>query len=183
MTYKLVLDIIGCCTDSCSRLFSHFIRFVPAITKYITLIKNTNKKSMSKYSQVGSCCEVFIVINSIVQSEFNFDTRFMIYRFFLIFKQFGDNNFFLSVLHACKILRWSACAETFISLSTLPNQTYISNHAQAATFSDKLFFSPKWRLEASPFGSAFVHPPLLNIWHYWFFTPTLTINIYWIIKL
>jgi hypothetical protein len=41
-----------------------------------------NKKSLSKYSQVGSCFEVFIVKNPMMQSEFNFDVWFVIYRFF-----------------------------------------------------------------------------------------------------
>jgi hypothetical protein len=54
-------------------------------------------KFFSKYSQVGSCSEFFISIKSMVQSEFNFDTRFMIYRF-LNFKQLackGDINTFV----------------------------------------------------------------------------------------
>jgi hypothetical protein len=46
---------------------------------YITLIKNKNK-NLSKYRQVGSCFKVVIVKNPMVQSEFNFDTQFNIYR-------------------------------------------------------------------------------------------------------
>jgi hypothetical protein len=37
---------------------------------------------LSKYSQVGSCFEVFIVRNPMVQSEFNFDVWLVIYKFF-----------------------------------------------------------------------------------------------------
>jgi hypothetical protein len=37
MTYKLILTIA-------LVLFWHFVRFVLAITEYITVIKNTNKK-------------------------------------------------------------------------------------------------------------------------------------------
>jgi hypothetical protein len=39
-------------------------------------------KKVYQNIEVGSCFEVFIVRNSMVQLEFNFDTRFMIYRFF-----------------------------------------------------------------------------------------------------
>jgi hypothetical protein len=39
------------------------------------------KKVCQKYSQVRSCFEVFIVRNPMVQSKFNFDVWFVIYRF------------------------------------------------------------------------------------------------------
>jgi hypothetical protein len=39
-------------------------------------------KILSKYIYVGSCFEEFIVRNTMVQSEFNFDTWFSRYDFF-----------------------------------------------------------------------------------------------------
>jgi hypothetical protein len=77
------------CSDPFIDLFEMICELVPHITitwlvrtEYITLIKNANKKSSSKYSQVRSCCEDFIIRNLMVQSKFHFDVRFMIYTFF-----------------------------------------------------------------------------------------------------
>jgi hypothetical protein len=82
LTLLFFQDDIQIYSGSCSHFFWHFIYFVLAIIEYITLIKNTNKKSLSKYSQVGSCFEVFIVKDPMMQSEFNFDVWFVIYIFF-----------------------------------------------------------------------------------------------------
>jgi hypothetical protein len=78
-----------------------------------------------KYSQVRSCFEVFIVKNSMVKSKFNFDTRFVIYRFFLIFKQFGEIGFFwcFACMQVIRVLVYLfSCMHviTYSRLSLLP---------------------------------------------------------------
>jgi hypothetical protein len=54
-------------------------------------------KNLSKYSQVRFCFGVFIVRNAMVQSEFKFDARFMIYCFldFNLLLHLNDVSYFV----------------------------------------------------------------------------------------
>jgi hypothetical protein len=62
------------------------------LIEYITLIKTYELKSLSKYSQVRSCFKVFIVRNPMMQSEFNFDIYFLIYKFFKLQITLDDDD-------------------------------------------------------------------------------------------
>jgi hypothetical protein len=70
-------------------MYKYFVRVVCKILFYDYILhkiynpnlKNTNKNFVKIWS-VGSCYEYFIVRILMVQSEFNFDSCFIIYRFF-----------------------------------------------------------------------------------------------------
>jgi hypothetical protein len=118
---------------------------------------------------VGSCFKVFIVRSSMVLSKINFDTWFMIYIFF-IFQTTWWYQFFLSVLHACRMLRWRREAHAWKHTLVVPlcqtKHTLATTYAQtAAVFGDKLFFSsqltPRSVRRCPIEGALVVHVPRL----------------------
>jgi hypothetical protein len=96
---------------------------------------------LSKYSQVESRFKVFIVRNPMVQSEFNFCTQFMIYRFFKFQTTYMQRwHPFFSFLHAYKRLRWSACTNNSLK-SRLISSTRHTSSSDSNNRRDELFFA------------------------------------------
>jgi hypothetical protein len=67
-------------------------------------------KSLSKYSQVRSCFQVFIVRNPMVRSDFTSDVWFVIYRFFSL-KSYTHVITNEKVLTSSLMRKWNTHAE------------------------------------------------------------------------
>jgi hypothetical protein len=89
--------------------------FVLAITEYITLIKNANKKFVKKWDLVS---KFLLSRNPMVRSKFNFDVWFLIYRFCLV-----------SINVACEIL-FSFARDTCTPTSPLATDCFLVAEAQ-----------------------------------------------------